>query len=154
MSISLRTRKGQTMPQAKNGDTVKIHYTLKFDDGTVFETTIDHDPIEFTIGESQKIPGLEESVVGMSPGHWKTTKIAADEAHGPHREEMVLEVHRNEFPAHLEPQVGQRIQVSQPNGDKFIVTVTHASESRVTLDANHPMAGKDLTLDIHLIEIV
>lgn len=142
------------MTQAKNGDTVKVHYTVKFDDGTVSETTIDQDPIEFTIGEGQRIPGFEQAVVGMSPGDWKATKIPADEAHGPHREEMVVEVDRNQFPAHVEPQVGQLIQVSQPNGHNFIVTVTDASESSVILDANHPLAGKDLTFDIQLIEIV
>ena len=142
------------MAQAKNGDTVKVHYTGKLEDGTVFDTSINRDPLQFTIGENQVIPGFEQAVVGMNPGESKTTKVPADKAYGPHHKEMVIVVDRNQFPANLEPKVGQQLQIRQADGRAIVVTVTDVSESSVTLDANHPLAGKDLTFDIQLIEIL
>jgi peptidylprolyl isomerase len=142
------------MAQAKPGDTVKIHYTGKLDDGTVFDTSADREPLQFTIGQGQLIPDFEQAVVGMNPGESKTVQIPSDNAYGPHREEMVMEVDRSEFPEDLEPRVAQRLQVSQSDGRTFPATVTDVSESKVTLDANHPLAGKDLTFDVHLSEIV
>jgi peptidylprolyl isomerase len=141
------------MAQAKKGDTVKVHYTGKLDDGSVFDTSADREPLQFTIGEGQIIPDFEQAVVGMNPGDSKTVQIPSDRAYGPHREEMVMEVDRNEFPADLEPKVDQRLQVSQQDGQTFAVTVTAVSETKVTLDGNHPLAGKDLTFDIQLSEI-
>ena len=142
------------MAQAKNGDTVKVHYTGKLEDGTVFDTSTKRDPLQFTISEGRLIPGFEQAVVGMNLGESKTTKISADKAYGPHREEMVLEVERNQFPEHLKPKVGEQLQIRQADGQTMVVMVTDISESSVTLDANHPLAGKDLTFDIQLIEIV
>jgi peptidylprolyl isomerase len=141
------------MAQAKKGDTVKVHYTGKLDDGSVFDTSADREPLQFTIGEGQIIPDFEQAVVGMNPGDSKTVQIPSDRAYGPHREEMVMEVDRNEFPADLEPKIDQRLQVSQQDGQTFAVTVTAVSETKVTLDGNHPLAGKDLTFDIQLSEI-
>jgi len=142
------------MAQAKLGDTVKVHYTGKLEDGTVFDTSTDSDPLQFTIGEGQIIPGFEQAVVRMNPGESKTIKVPVDEAYGPHREEMVLVVNRNQLPADLIPEIGQQLQSRQPDGQTIVVTVTDISESSVTVDANHPLAGKDLTFDIQLIEIV
>jgi peptidylprolyl isomerase len=142
------------MAQAKHGDTVKVQYTGKLEDGTVFDTSIDRDPLQFTVGEGQLIPGFEQAVAGMNPGESKTTKVPADKAYGPHRKEMAHAVDRNQFPAHLKPEVGQRLQLRQADGRTMVVTVTDVSESSVTLDANHPLAGEDLTFDIRLIEIV
>ncbi|MFQ6057453.1 MAG: peptidylprolyl isomerase [Anaerolineae bacterium] len=142
------------MAQAKHGDTVKVHFTGKLEDGTVFDTSINRDPLQFTIGEGQIIPGFEQAVVGMNPGESKTTKVPADKAFGPHREEMVLVVERNQLPVHLQPKVGQQLQMRQADGQIILVKVTDVSESSVTLDANHPLAGKDLTFDIQLIEII
>ena len=142
------------MPQAKTGDTVKIHYTGKLKDSTVFDTSINRDPLQFTIGEGQVITGFEQAVIGMTPGESKTINIPADEAYGPHHEEMIMVVARNQFPAELEPKVDQQLQmVNRADGQKIVVTVTDVSESSVTLDANHPLAGKDLTFDIQLTEI-
>ena len=141
------------MAQAKKGDTVKVHYTGKLEDGTVFDTSIERDPLQFTIGEGQVIPGFEQAVVGMNPGESKTTKVPADKAYGPHRKEMVLAVDRNQFPVDLKPKIGQQLQSRQADGRTIRVTVTDVSESSVTLDANHPLAGKDLTFDIQLVEI-
>ena len=142
------------MAQAKTGDTVKVHYTGKLDDGTVFDTSADREPLQFTIGEGQLIPDFEQAVVGMNPGETKTIQIPSDKAYGPHHEEMVMVVDRNEFPEDLEPRVDQRLQVRKSDDQVFAVTVTAVSESKVTLDGNHPLAGKDLTFDIQLTEIV
>ena len=141
------------MAQAKTGDTVKVHYTGKLDDGTVFDTSADREPMQFKIGEGQLIPDFEQAVVGMNPGDSKTVQIPSDKAYGPHHEEMVMVVDRKEFPEDLAPQVDQRLQVNQQDGQTFAVMVTDVSESKVTLDANHPLAGKDLTFDIQLTEI-
>jgi FKBP-type peptidyl-prolyl cis-trans isomerase 2 len=142
------------MAQAKHGDTVKVHYTGKLEDGTVFDTSINRDPLQFTIGEGQIIPGFEQAVVGMNPGESKTTKVSADKAYGSHHKEEVLVVDRNQFPVDLKPEIGQKLQIRRTDGQTIVVTVTDVSESSVTLDANHPLAGKDLTFDIQLIELV
>jgi len=140
--------------EAKHGDTVKVHYTGKLEDGTVFDTSIERDPLQFTIGQGQVIPGFEKAVVGMNAGESKTTKAPADKAYGPYRKEMLLVVDRNQLPGDLKPTVGQQLQSRQADGRTIRVAVTDVSESSVTLDANHPLAGKDLTFDIQLIEIV
>jgi len=142
------------MTEAKKGDTVKIHYTGKLDDGTVFDTSDGRDPLEFTLGEGKVIPGFEEAVLGMNASDSKTTTIPSAEAYGPHHEEMVVEVDRGQFPPDITPEIGQQLQMQRPDGQKMVVAVTEVSESTVTLDANHPLAGKDLTFDIELVEIV
>jgi FKBP-type peptidyl-prolyl cis-trans isomerase 2 len=141
------------MVQAKPGDTVKIHYTGRLDDGTVFDSSVNREPLEFTLSGGQVIPGFDEAVLGMTPGESKTQKIPMDQAYGPHREEMVLEISRQQIPPELEPEVGQQLQVQQENGQTIPVFVTEVTESNVTLDANHPLAGEDLTFDIQLVEI-
>ena len=142
------------MAEAKNGDTVKVHYTGKLDDGTVFDTSIDREPMQFTIGEGQLIPDFEQAAVGMNPGESKTIQIPAENAYGPHHQEMIMEVERSQFPEDLKPEVGQQLQVRQADSQDFVVTVMAVSDSKVTLDGNHPLAGKDLTFDIQLAEIV
>jgi FKBP-type peptidyl-prolyl cis-trans isomerase 2 len=145
--------KGNIMTQAKNGDTVKVHYTGRLEDGTEFDTSADRAPLEFTIGHGEIISGFEQAVIGMSLGEEKTIKIDADEAYGPYREDMVLMVDRDQFPAHIDPQVGQQFEIHQADNQAFDVVVTEVSASSVTLDANHPLAGEDLIFDIQLVEI-
>lgn len=142
------------MAQANQGDTVKVHYTGKLENGTQFDTSQGRDPLEFTIGAGQIIPGFERAVIGMNPGDSKTVVVSPDNAYGPHREDMVLEVDRNQFPPDIDPKVGQQLQIRQENDESTVVTVTEASEASVTLDANHPLAGENLTFDIQLLEIV
>jgi peptidylprolyl isomerase len=142
------------MIQAKSGDTVKIHYTGSFEDGTEFATSINDDPLQFTIGEGQVMPGLEQAVMGMSPGQAKTAEILAEQAYGLYQESKVVEVRRDRFPAHLELQIGTVLRMRKASGEKIRRIVTTVSESSVTLDANHPLAGEDLTFDLQLIEIV
>ena len=141
------------MAQAKNGDTVKVHYTGKLDNGTVFDSSADREPLEFTIGEGQLIADFEQAVIDMNPGESKTIKIPCDNAYGPHREEMLMVVDRSQFPGDLEPKIDQKLQVRHPDGEESVVTVVDVNEANVTLDANHPLAGKDLTFEIQLTQI-
>ncbi len=141
------------MAAAKHGDTVQVHYTGRLEDGTVFDSSFDREPLEFTIGTGQIIPGFEEAVIGMNPGESRTTNIPADQAYGPHHEDMVVTVDRDQFPAHITPSVGQQLQLHQPDGQMIMVTVTDVSPAHVTLDANHPLAGQDLVFDIELVGI-
>jgi len=142
------------MAKAKSGDTVKVHYTGKLDDGTVFDSSVGDVPLELTISEGRIIPGFGQSLIGMSPGESKTTKIPADKAFGLYRDELVREVERSKFPADIEPQVGQQLVMTDTGGQKTMVTVTDVSESSVIIDTNHPLAGEELTFDIELIEII
>jgi peptidylprolyl isomerase len=139
--------------QAKQGDTVKVHYTGRLDDGTVFDTSSDRDPLEFTIGTGAIIPGFEQAVIGMAPGESKTETIPTDQAYGPYVEEMVLTVDRQQMPMEVEPEIGQQLQLQHPTGEVIPVVITEVSPSTVTLDANHPLAGESLIFDIKLVEI-
>lgn len=141
------------MSRAKTGDTVRVHYTGKLDDGTVFDSSVERDPLEFTIGSGAIIPGFEQAVIGMSPGDSKTELIPTDRAYGPYQEEMVLTVDRQQMPSELQPEVGQQLQLQHPTGEVIPVIITEVSHSTITLDANHPLAGEDLTFDISLVEI-
>lgn len=141
------------MTQVQQGDTVKVHYTGKLKDGTVFDSSVSRDPLQFTLGQGQIIPGFEQAVVGMNLGESKTEKIPANQAYGQRREDMVIEVDRQQLPADLQPEIGQQLQVSQTAGQAIPVVITDVSESAVILDANHPLAGEDLIFDIQLLEI-
>lgn len=141
------------MAEAKDGDTVTVDYTGRFEDGTVFDTSEGREPFEFTIGAGNVIPGFENAVKGMKPGETKTVTIPAEEAYGPHYDEAVLVVGREEFPPHLSPVVGDQLELTDRTGESFIATVTAADDETVTMDANHPLAGHDLTFDITLDEI-
>ena len=141
------------MAQAKEGDTVKVHYTGKLEDGEIFDTSQDGDLLEFKIGGGQVIPGFEQGVVGMNEGESKTVEIPSEEAYGPHHQELVIEIEMDQFPEDLDPEVGQQFKMRQPDDRTIIVAVAEITEDSVTLDANHPLAGKDLTFDIQLIKI-
>ncbi|MFW6264232.1 MAG: FKBP-type peptidyl-prolyl cis-trans isomerase [Cyanobacteriota bacterium] len=141
------------MAQAKVGDTVTVHYTGKLEDGTVFDSSVGRSPLEFSVGSGQVIPGFEEAVIGMSPGESKTQPIPCDQAYGPHRPEMVLVVDRQRMPNDLEVAEGQQLQLQHPSGQVIPVTITQIQDSQVTLDANHPLAGKDLTFEIELVNV-
>ncbi len=142
------------MAQAKQGDTVNVHYTGKLEDGTVFDTSAGREPLQFKIGGSEVIPDFEQAVVGMNPGESKTFKIPHQRAYGPHREEMMLVAGRDKFPQDFQPEVGQQLQLRRDDGQMFLVRVAELSETSVTLDANHPLAGKDLIFDVQLVEVM
>ena len=140
------------MSPAKKGDNVKVHYTGKLDDGMVFDTSEGKAPLEFQMGQNQVIPGFEDAVVGMNPGDKKTFKIPCDQAYGERREELVAQIGREQFPDHLTLEIGQQLQVPQEEGPPMVVRITAVTEETVTLDANHPLAGQDLTFEIELVE--
>ena len=135
------------------GKTVKVHYTGKLTDGTVFDSSREREPLEFTIGTGQLIPGFENATIDMKVGDVKTVTIPAEEAYGPHHAEMVIVVPRTRLPEGLNPAVGQQLQMQRNDGQTAIVVVSDTSEESITLDANHPLAGKELTFEIELVEV-
>jgi peptidylprolyl isomerase len=145
---------GCNAAQAGNGDTVQVNYTGKLADGTVFDSSIGREPLEFTLGAGQMIPGFEKAVFGMKVGEKKTVTIPVDEAYGPVRDDLVVEVPREKLPSDLTPEVGQQLGVKQPDGTTGIVTITAVSDNTVTINGNHPLAGKDLTFEIELVKIL
>ncbi len=139
---------------AKPGDTVKIHYTGTLDDGSIFDTSVEREPLEFKVGSGQVIPGFDEGVKGMEPGQHKTIEIPAKKAYGERREDLVLEVAKEEFPPEIKPEVGQQFRVGTTPAESLLVTVAEVGDDNVVLDANHPLAGKDLKFEVKLVEIV
>lgn len=138
---------------ARSGDTVKVHYTGRLEDGSVFDSSEGRDPLEFTIGQGQVITGFEDLVKGMAVGEEKSARIPAASAYGDRREDLVLDVERSDIPENIDPEVGQVLKLQQPDGQAFAVTVVKVTEAAVTLDANHSLAGKDLSFDVKLVEI-
>ena len=145
--------KGGKVGMAKDGDTVKIHYTGKLDDGSTFDSSAGREPLEFTLGTKQVIPGFENGVLGMKVGESKTIKIPFKDAYGPRDDKLVMVVDRSKLPKGVNPQVGEELQLGQPHGKGMVVKITQVSDSSITIDANHPLAGKDLTFDLQLVEI-
>ena len=142
------------MSLAKSGDTVRIHYTGTLSDGTQFDSSAGRDPLEFALGGGQVIPGFDSAVDGMSIGDSKTVTIAADDAYGPRHEQLVQEVPRSALPEDMEPEVGMHLQSQSPDGQVMNLVITEVAESSITLDANHPLSGQELTFAIELVEIV
>ncbi len=141
------------MMQAKHGDNVRVHYTGTLEDGTVFDTSRSRSPLQFTLGEGRLIPGLEEAVIGMNTGDAKTVTIPPDKAYGRQRDELIVNMDRKQLPGDVQPVVGQRLEITQANDQNVLVTVTDVTESSITLDANHPLAGKALVFELELLEI-
>ena len=139
------------MSKAKDGDTVKVHYTGKLDNGEVFDTS--REPFEFKIGDQAVIPGFEKGVLGMGVGDTKAIEILPEDAYGAKKEELVVEVQKSELPEDITPSVGQRLQFRQQDGNPIVLTITDMNEDNITLDANHPLAGYTLFFDVELLEI-
>ena len=137
----------------KHGDAVKVHYTGMLEDNSIFDSSLGQPPLEFTIGEGQIIPGFEQAVIGMRQGDSKAFTVLADGAYGQHHAELVFELERERIPQHSEFKVGQELLIQHKDGRATEAVVVELSESSVTLDANHPLAGKDLMFEIELIEI-
>ena len=148
------------MAQAKQGDTVRVHYTGRLTSGEVFDSSECSDdcsestPLEFTIGAQQVIPGFEAGVVGLSVGESRTITIPVDQAYGPHNPDMVAVVPRDQVPPHIEIGLGNQLELSQEDGEAFNVVISDVTDTTITLDANHPLAGEDLTFELQLAEIV
>jgi FKBP-type peptidyl-prolyl cis-trans isomerase 2 len=141
------------MAQAEHGDTVKVHYTGSLDDGSVFDSSEGREPLEFTLGNGDVIPGFDEGVCGMVTGEEKTVTIPAAQAYGDPRAELTAKVPREEFPDEITPEPGMSLQMMLPNGQPIPVTIVEVAEDHVLLDANHPLAGKDLTFKLQLVDV-
>lgn len=141
------------MTQVKTGDTVHIHYTGTLADGSTFDSSAGRDPLRFEVGSGQIIPGLDKAIPGMEVGDKKQVQVAADDAYGQPQAEARQAVPRTEIPDHIPVEIGTQLQVQPPTGQTMQVTVVEVTDTEVTLDANHPLAGKDLTFDIELVAI-
>jgi FKBP-type peptidyl-prolyl cis-trans isomerase 2 len=135
----------------KNGDTVKVHYVGKYESGEVFDSSLEKEPLEFTVGNQQVIPGFEEGIIGMEVGEKKTINVPFDKAYGPFREELVFPVEKSKLPEDISE--GQYLEVHQPDGNNFVVRVSEIKDDTAYLDANHPLAGKNLVFEVELVSI-
>jgi len=164
------------MAKVKSGDTIKFNFIGTLADGTVFDTTYEEEcsdesceddgcadegcgcgesgPMELTIGEEQFFPQVEEALIGMAPGEKKTLTIAAADAFGEYDDEQVFTVPRSQFPDDVNPQIGDDLELTGDGEEGMIVTVIEVGEATVTLDANHPLAGEDLTFALEVVEIL
>lgn len=141
------------MSTVKSGDKIKVHYHGKLTSGETFDSSAGREPLQFEVGSGAVIKGFDEGVTGMSVGEKKTITIPFLEAYGPHSAEMVIEMPKDRFPADMEIAVGMPLQMSDGQGRQFQVAVVEIKETVVLLDANHPLAGKDLIFDLELVEI-
>ncbi|MEJ2383511.1 MAG: peptidylprolyl isomerase [Xanthomonadales bacterium] len=141
------------MSQAKTGDTVKIHYTGTLDDGSEFDSSSGRDPLEFTVGSGQVIPGFDKAVEGMAVGDQKKVRIEAADAYGEPSDQMIQEVPKSALPDDLEPKEGMGLQARGQDGQVINLTVTEVGDETITVDGNHPLAGKPLNFDIELVSI-
>lgn len=142
------------MQQVKSGDKIKVHYHGKLNNGETFDKSEGREPLEFEVGSGMVIPGFDAGVTGMTVGEKKTVVIPFAEAYGPKNPEMVIEMPKDRFPKDMEIEVGMPLGMSDQNGQQFQVTVVEIKDDVVLLDANHPLAGQDLTFDLELVEIV
>jgi peptidylprolyl isomerase len=142
------------MTQATAGQTVRIHYNARLENGTLLDSSIQRDPLEFVLGSGQVIRGLENVVEGMAVGEKKTVTILADEAYGERNEKLIVSVPSSELPEDLQPSVGMQLQSRTPDGQTVKLVVTEVKEDSITVDANHPLAGQALQYDIELVDIV
>ncbi|MCP4337918.1 MAG: peptidylprolyl isomerase [Desulfobulbaceae bacterium] len=140
------------MTEAKRGDNVKVHYTGKLADGTVFDSSDGGDPLEFAIGSGQVIQGFDEGVVGMKVGESKVVEIPVAKAYGERKDEMVIQAPIEQVPPDLKPELGMRLEMGGANGEVLRVVVVEIADTHITLDANPPLAGEDLTFEIELVE--
>ncbi len=141
------------MSKAEKGSKVKVHYIGTFADAEVFDSSEGREPLEFTLGEGMVIPGFEDAVLGLAVDESKKIEIKAAEAYGEIRDDLFVEVERTQLPQEVAPEVGMQLQVGHPDGSMGIVTVVEVGEKMVKLDANHPLAGKDLNFELTLVEI-
>lgn len=141
------------MSQVKENDTVKVHYTGKLADGQVFDSSEGKEPIEFTLGQGQLIPGFEKGLIDMKVNEKKTINIPKEEAYGEPRAELVQEVEKNQLPEEIKPEVGMGLVSKTPDGKEMNLVVAEVKDETIVVDGNHPLAGKDLVFDLEVVEI-
>lgn len=141
------------MSQAKKNDTVKVHYTGKLTSGEVFDSSKERDPLEFKVGSGQLIPGFDQAVEGMEVNEKKTINIPSEKAYGASNPDLIRNVSQEQLPENIEPEVGQTLIASGPEGQETRLVVTEVHDEHIVVDANHPLAGKDLVFDLELVDI-
>lgn len=141
------------MSSPQLGQTIKVHYTGTLEDGTQFDSSAGREPLEFTLGQGQVIPGFEKALEDMTVGETKTVNIPVDDAYGAHQPELVQKVEREQIPAEIELAIGAQLQAQGPDGQVFRLVVIELDDTTATLDGNHPLAGKALTFELELVEI-
>lgn len=139
--------------KAQQGDTVAVHYTGKLDSGEVFDSSQGRDPLEFTVGSGQVIPGFDQAVDGLEVGESREVRIEPDDAYGEPRDDLKVDVSRDQFPNDADPEIGQQVQVQVAPGQNRVATIAAVQEDSITLDLNHPLAGQPLTFEVELVEI-
>ena len=142
------------MAQAQTGNHVRVNFTGKLNDGTIFATSVDDQPIEFTMGRNEVLPAIEGAVEGMEPGETKTVRIVAEDAFGLRREELVQEIPRASLPENMELEIGQQLWLDKTDDEPVAVSIVDVSDATITLDANHPLAGEDLIFDLEVVDVV
>lgn len=142
------------MSQVKANDTVKVHYTGKLTNGQVFDSSLEREPLEFTLGKGMLIPGFENGILDMKVNEKKTIEIPAEQAYGDTREELIQEVPMSELPEEIKPEVGMQLISKAPDGREIPLMVSEVKAESIMVDANHPLAGKDLIFDVEVIEIL
>lgn len=141
------------MTRAQKGHTVAVHYTGKLADGTLFDSSREREPIQFVLGEPGIIPGFQDAVEGLQPGERVVRSIPAEQAYGDWRPELQVRVERSRLPEELSVKIGQHLQLSREDGREFTAKVSGIQDDSITIDANHPLAGKELTFDIELVSV-
>lgn len=139
--------------QARTGDTVRVHYTGTLDDGTVFDSSREGDPIEFELGSGEVIDGFDDAVTGLEVGQTREVSLEPGEAYGERSDELVIEVDRDELPEDLDPEVGQTLAVEGGDGEEMAAWVAEVGEDAITVDLNHPLAGRSLNFEVELVDI-
>lgn len=141
------------MPQIKDGDKVKVHYTAKFDDGKTYQSTEGRDPEEFHLADGEIIDGIKFNLIGMEPGQKKSFTVGPEQGYGAHNSDLLAEVDRKQLPDELTPFLGQQLVMERDTGEEVTVVITGLTDDTMTIDANHPLAGKTLNFDVEIIEI-
>lgn len=141
------------MTKIKDGNEVKVHYTGKLNDGTVFDSSDGREPLAFTIGKGMMIPGFEKGVMGMALNEEKTITLPPEEAYGEVREDMIAEVPNQQLPPEIKPEIGMELMSQTPDGQQLVVKIKEVKDESIVIDANHPLAGQELTFDIKVVEI-
>jgi len=144
----------EKMAEAKSGDKVRVHFTGRLEDGTVFGSTMDEEPFEFKLGEKNMLPGFESAIIGMEKGETKTISLPPEEAYGDHKKELVHMMERSGFPEEINLEIGKRLSVRTQDGKQTVVTIKDFTEDKIVIDENEPLAGKTLTFKIELVEIL
>ena len=142
------------MAQAKTGDLVRAHYTGKLEDGTVFDSSFEREPLLFNIGKGEVIPGFENTVIGMNEGETKTVSIPPRDAYGDYIDNLIFIIKKSDFPPDIEPQLGMMLHGQSESGESISGTIKEIKENTIVLDVNHPLAGKTLTFEIKLMEVI